>query len=134
MTPAALAATHALCFSTPRPWTEAEFADLLDSPHVTLLGDTRAFLLVRTVLDESEILTLATHPEHRRKGLAAALLDAFHAGRTGRVFLEVATNNQAAQALYAQAGYTPQGQRVGYYRTPDGQKINALILAKTLSD
>ena len=32
MTPADLAALHARCFTTPRPWGEAEFVDFLADP------------------------------------------------------------------------------------------------------
>ena len=34
MTPAEMAALHARSFTTPRPWSEAEIADLLASPLV----------------------------------------------------------------------------------------------------
>lgn len=130
MNVADLAATHALSFTTPRPWSASEFADLLASPHVHLLGGPTAFLVVRTVLDESEILTLATHPDHRRKGHAQRLLDQLHQRITGRIFLEVAANNQAAQSLYTNAGYRDEASRKGYYRTPDNLKIDALIMVR----
>ncbi|MEL7213915.1 MAG: GNAT family N-acetyltransferase [Pseudomonadota bacterium] len=130
MTPNDLATTHALCFTTPRPWSEAEFTDLLNSPHVRLLGDTNAFLMARCVLDETEILTLATHPDHQRQGHALRLLEALHTSQPGRVFLEVAENNQAAQMLYQRAGYRTEGRRKGYYRTPDGTALDALIMVR----
>ncbi|WP_224825348.1 GNAT family N-acetyltransferase [Cognatishimia sp. MH4019] len=130
MTAADLAATHALSFTTPRPWSAVEFTDLLASPHIHLLGDPTAFLMVRTVLDETEILTLATHPDHRRKGHAQRLLDQLHENQTGRIFLEVAADNQPAKALYTHAGYRAEAHRKDYYRTPDGTKIDALIMVR----
>lgn len=134
MTPADLAKTHALCFATPRAWTAAEFTDLLATPTITLWGDERAFLLTRTVLDETEILTLATHPDQQRHGHARALLEQLHAQRRGRVFLEVAADNLPAQRLYQSLGYTAAGQRKNYYRCPDGTRLDARIMAKTLPD
>lgn len=125
-----LAATHARSFTTPRPWSTAEFTDLLAAPHVHLLGDKTAFLILRTVLDETEILTLATHPDHRRKGHANRLLGQLHNSQTGRIFLEVAADNQAAKNLYTHAGYRVAGRRKGYYRTPDGTKIDALLMVR----
>lgn len=130
MTPDSLAEVHERCFTTPRPWKAAEFEALLASPHVSLLGDRRAFLLLRTVLDESEILTLATDPDHQRKGYASALLRSLHQQESGRIFLEVAADNLAAQALYENAGYTCEGVRRGYYRQPDGQRVDALLMAR----
>ncbi|HVX85204.1 MAG TPA: GNAT family N-acetyltransferase [Phycisphaerae bacterium] len=61
------------------------------------------------LLDELFIL-----PPHRRQGLAkAALQHALTAARTHAchaLHLEVAHANAAAQALYAQAGYTTEGR------------------------
>jgi ribosomal-protein-alanine N-acetyltransferase len=45
-----------------------------------------------------------------------------------RMFLEVATNNVAASALYARAGYAEVGRRARYYA--DG--ADALVLARSL--
>lgn len=133
MSAADLAQTHALCFETPRPWSEAEFTELLASPHVTLFGDARAFLLSRRILDETEILTLATHPDHRRQGHAHRLLQELHNTSDGRIFLEVARTNHAARALYEQAGYGRDGIRKGYYRTPEGDRVDALIMSTALA-
>ena len=78
MTPEALARLHALCFDeAPRPWTEAEFVELLAQPGVTLTtdaGENRGFLLGRCAAAEAEILTLCTHPGHRKQGLALSLI------------------------------------------------------------
>ena len=134
MTSADLAATHALSFTTPRPWSAHEFAALIDTAHTRLFGDATAFLLARTILDETEILTLATHPAHRRKGHAQRLLNQLHQINTGRVFLEVAADNTAAQTLYKNAGYAVEGRRKHYYRHPDGARVDAVLMARTLTN
>lgn len=131
--PVALARTHAAAFAGgERAWTATEFADLLGQPGILLTGDTRAFVLGRVILDEAEILTVATDPVHRRKGLARlALLDFLSAARMAgaiRVFLEVDEANTAARALYAQAGFRPCGRRRGYYRHAEGPATDALLL------
>ena len=77
MTPDALARLHATAFEQDRPWSPEEFASLLTQPGTLLLGDERAFILGRVILDEAEVLTLATHPDHRRRGLATTLLARF---------------------------------------------------------
>ncbi|WP_210527993.1 GNAT family N-acetyltransferase [Rubellimicrobium arenae] len=136
MTPAALARLHAAAFSEDRPWTEAEFAALLDLPGTLLLGDGRAFLLGRVVLDEAEVLTIATDPAHRRQGLASAILATFESDAAARgarqAFLEVAEDNLPARALYDGRGYGRIGRRPAYYARRTGPAVAALVLARPL--
>lgn len=136
MTPAALATLHAQAITTPRPWSEAEFAALLALPGTLLLTQAGGFVLGRVVLDEAELLTIVTAPAQRRQGIGAALMAAFHRRAAAQgavtVFLEVAAGNAPAQALYARSGYALRGRRRGYYRHPDGQAEDALILGRAL--
>jgi ribosomal-protein-alanine N-acetyltransferase len=136
MTPAALARLHAAAFDRERPWSATEFAALLDGPGIFLLGDDRAALLARVTLDEAEILTLATDPAQRRRGRAAALLDAFHAGAAARgatrAFLEVAEDNAPARFLYEGRGYRTVGRRPAYYPRDNAPAAAALVLARDL--
>lgn len=131
-----LAAVHAAAYRLDRPWTAAEFRGLTDSPHVLALGDARAFILVRIIADEAEVLTIATHPDHRRKGLARDLLARFHAEARARgamsAFLDVAADNAPAIALYLGAGYAQTGQRRAYYPRQDAPAADALLLRRAL--
>lgn len=137
MTADEMARLHAGAFTDQaRAWSVCEFAALCDSPHVFQVGDARCFGLGRSVADEAELLTLATDPAHRRKGLARQCLAAFekvaqHRGAAA-CLLEVAADNQAALGLYREAGYAEAGRRPGYYRTAQGIRIDALLLRKTL--
>ncbi|MDO5605718.1 MAG: GNAT family N-acetyltransferase [Paracoccus sp. (in: a-proteobacteria)] len=128
MTPDDLARLHSACFSIPRPWTADEFAALISDPRNFLLCADQGFLLGRAVLDEAELLTLAVAPAARRRGIGADLLARFRtiaAGRgAGTAFLEVASDNTAARALYQRGGWVQAGRRAGYY----GPGIDALIL------
>ena len=139
MSPEALAALHADAFTVPPPWGAASFAALLASPQVFLVADPqgRAFALGRVILDEAELLTLATDPVHRQQGCARACLAAFDAEARLRgattAFLEVAEDNVAARALYAATGWQPAGRRPGYYAAPQGGRIAALILSKSFA-
>lgn len=136
MSPEDLARLHAAAMAPERPWSASEFASLLGSPGAMLLGDGRAFLIGRVAADEAEVLTLATHPGHRRQGLAAALLDRFHAEALGRgaatAFLEVAEDNAPARSLYAGAGYAEAGRRPRYYARAGRPAVAALILGRPL--
>ena len=60
------------------------------------------------------------HDEARRRGAT-------------RAFLEVATDNAPARALYDAAGYRPAGLRRGYYPRPRGRACDALILTRELT-
>lgn len=132
MRPAALAALHARCFTMPRPWSEAEFAELLESPHAFLVTAPGGFLLGRVIAGEAELLTVAVAPESRRRGTGRALLQGFAEAARARAadtaFLEVAEDNAPARALYRAAGWAEAGRRRGYYHAPDGRAVDALIL------
>lgn len=133
MTPAQMAEIDAAAFVTQRPWTEDEFHDLLTAPHVFAVHPTdRCFALGRVIAGEAELLTIATHPEAQRQGLALACLNDFlktcHDAGATRVFLEVDSLNKAAIALYHAVGFAESGRRKGYYRHPDGSRSDALIM------
>lgn len=137
MTPAAAARLYARAFPESRPWSESELATLVAGPQVILCGDASAMVIARVVLDEAEILTLATDPDQRRQGLARAVLhsceDQLRARHVQSVFLEVAADNMAAQALYKGFGYSLAGERRNYYRRKDGTTTAALMLRKALA-
>lgn len=129
-----LADLHVAAFDT--PWPVKAFADLLGQAGVFLEGEADGFVLIRTVADEAEILTLAVRPAARRKGLGARLLRAATAraaaiGAT-RMFLEVAEDNAAARALYGGLGFEAAGRRPRYYPRADGLAVDALLLVLNL--
>ncbi|MCA0871031.1 ribosomal protein S18-alanine N-acetyltransferase [Seohaeicola saemankumensis] len=136
MTADQMAALHAAAFTQSRPWSAAEFAALLDSPHCFATGDARAFALVRVIADEAELLTIATHPEHQRQGLARSCMADWMQQAASRgaayAFLEVAADNIGARALYERCGFATSGQRRGYYARPDGPAVDAIIMSRAL--
>jgi ribosomal-protein-alanine N-acetyltransferase len=93
-----------------------------------------AFLVAREAAGECEILNLAVHPDHRRRGVAAALLDhgMNHAQSQGvtRGFLEVRRSNTTAIHFYRSRNFWPTGIRPCYYSHP---KEDAILLSRTLS-
>jgi [ribosomal protein S18]-alanine N-acetyltransferase len=127
-----IAAIHAASFA--RPWTVAEFRALLGQRGVfaLLAGEpASAFILCRGAGEEAEILTLATAPASRRRGLGRMLVAAARAEAAGAgaraLFLEVAEDNAGALALYRSAGFGQAGVRRGYYARPSGS-VDALVL------
>ncbi|MCF8505330.1 MAG: GNAT family N-acetyltransferase [Caulobacter sp.] len=127
-----LAVLHASAF--PRPWDEAAFEALLITFNVFgLVLDGQGFILCRAVADEAEILTLAVTPMVRRNGVGRTLVEAAAATAAARgadsLFLEVASDNAAALALYAATAFEPSGLRRGYYA--DG--ADAVVMRRTLN-
>jgi ribosomal-protein-alanine N-acetyltransferase len=135
----ALATVHAAAFDS--PWPPEAFADLLASPGVFALAVIDkapvGLILMRAIAGEAEVLTLAVSPAHRRRGAGAALLqaglDLAAAAGAETAFLEVASDNAAAVALYVSAGFAPVGRRAGYYDRPSGPAVDALVLRRALN-
>lgn len=124
--------------SGPR-WQETEIARLLDTPGTALFTDRGAsagFLLLRMAGDEAEVIDLGVLAARRRLGIGQTLLSAGEAwlqeNGIRRLLLEVDIANAPARALYARAGFAEAGRRRNYYRTPNGGRSDALILAKAL--
>lgn len=125
-----MARIHAAAFDA--PWDEAAFNSLLDSPGVVSIGDERGFILIRTIVDEAEILTVAVLPAFRRQGLGRILVEQAVVGACAqgarRMFLEVAQGNRAALALYEASGFVTTGVRKAYYGRPDGTREDARVM------
>ncbi len=119
----ALAALHAACFGAVA-WGVREMAEMLSTPGTQLWiagpeTAPSAMLVVRTDGESADILTLATHPQHRRLGLAAQLLrqaaEALREAGNRRIVLEVSAENIAARALYDRLDYREVALRKAYY-------------------
>ena len=122
-------------------WTHNQTLGLLAMPGVWLTmahmgADPVGFALSRLVLDEAELLLLATVPRFRRRGVAAALLrsvveDARMQG-AATLHLEVRSGNDAIK-LYRNEGFAQVGERRQYYRGSAGQAFDALTYRRDLS-
>ena len=129
-----MAEIHAASFD--KGWDALEMSAHTAKDICLGLGDPlSAFIICSKVEDESEILTIATHPDQRQRGLGRTLLDCMlqHLTEQGvkSLFLEVAEDNLAAQALYRRAGFSPIGRRPAYYRRSQG-RVAALTFALKL--
>ena len=116
----ALAALHKVAFAED-PWDAASFAALLGQKGVLALIDERGgFLLLRTVLDEAEILTIGVTARRQGIGLGLMREGIAHVAGHGvvKIHLEVAAGNVAAIRLYERVGFVQTGRRKAYY--PDG--------------
>jgi ribosomal-protein-alanine N-acetyltransferase len=123
-------------------WPPAELEALLTGPGgmglvIEKEGAVAGFLLLRVMLDEAEILTIAVDPDLRRSGVGLALVEASAAlaaaAGAERLFLEVAVDNDAAIALYRRAGFEKAGLRARYYRRVGREPVDALVLRRSLN-
>ena len=133
---APIAAMEKLCFSD--PWSENSIAYELTSRLSYWLvavedGQVLGYIGSQSVLGESDMMNVAVHPDHRRKGIAEALVEALSRDLKERgnvcLTLEVRDSNTPAIALYEKLSFTQVGLRKNYYRNP---KEDALILRKSL--
>lgn len=69
------------------------------------------------VLDEIHLLSVATHPEHRREHIASQLFEQMLglSPHYKTVQLEVRESNTAAQSFYRKLGFEVVGRRPRYY-------------------
>lgn len=131
MTPQQLAVIHRAAFTRERPWSVEAFENQLRNPHCQVISAQAGFALVQTVADETELLTLAVHPDHQRQGIARKLVQDWlkrQAATAQRAFLDVASDNAPALSLYRQLGFETCGQRSAYYARQDGTKADAIVM------
>ena len=121
----AVAAMEAASFST--PWTEDSIRSELDNPWAIWLVATDGDMLVGYLgvqygPDGGDIMTIATEPACRGRGIAKAMI-----GRMVQLLmeknlqwltLEVRPSNAPALALYEALGFRQVGRRKNYYRSP----------------
>jgi ribosomal-protein-alanine N-acetyltransferase len=133
----ALAALERRVFTD--PWTIGQLGAAMDWPGAIALvaedaGEIVGYVLGRLIVDEAEILSIATIVERRREGIGRRLLGAVMAAMIERgahaVWLEVRMSNGAAREMYQSAGFAPAGVRRDYYRLPTE---DALVLRREVT-
>lgn len=127
---------ESLCFS--RPWS-ADALRLLtgEMGYGAAAVDENGMLLgyggMLIAPDEGQITNIAVHPDHRRRGIGKALLEALteecKRRKLGQMSLEVRASNQAAIELYLKQDFRVMGRRKGFYRHPPE---DALVMIKEL--
>ncbi len=130
-----VAAIEKLCFS--QPWSEQSLEMTASGEYGCGMvcleeGCVVAYACMVSVLDEGQIVNVATHPDHRRRGYADAVLSALLALARERgivtMTLEVRESNYGAQALYRSHGFEAVGKRRDFYSHP---REDAIIMLRT---
>lgn len=129
-----IAKLEELCFND--PWSENSIASELDnklSHWLVAVEDDNVVGYVgsQTVLGETDMMNIATHPDYRKQGIATRLIlglvDALEKRGSHSLMLEVRASNETAISIYRKLGFSEVGRRKNYYRNP---KEDALILRK----
>jgi len=112
------------------PWSREMFLGEITHPHSKCFllceakgNETEApvgFICFRTIGDESELLNICIHPQHRQKGLGGGLMSFFIAwGQQQGVkkyYLEVDPRNRPALLLYRSFDFHQVGTRKNFYQ------------------
>lgn len=131
-----IAELEKLCFSD--PWSEksieTELSCRLSLWLVALEADrVVGYVGSQTVIDETDMMNIAVHPDYHRRGIAEELINALICALREKgshaLTLEVRASNAPAITLYEKLGFVQIGRRPNYYRNP---KEDALILRRTL--
>ena len=119
-----VAELEAVCFAD--PWSEKALQLLVDDGAygaVCLVnGRVVAYGGVLWAPFEGQITNIATHPDARRQGMGAAILEHLIGEAKARcceqLSLEARVSNLPAIALYERYGFVKMGLRRGFYKHP----------------
>ena len=129
-----VAALEKICFRD--PWSEKSIAyELTNQLSHWIVAEEDGVVLgyvgSQSVIDEADMMNVAVHPDHRRRGIARELVVRLEAALREKgvhsLTLEVRASNEPAKALYETLSFAQAGRRPNYYRNP---KEDALILRK----
>ena len=126
------------CFSM--PWSiesiEGEINNPLAKYIVARDEDSNlvvGFVGIWIVVGEGSITNIAVHPDYRKQGIGAKLLESLINLCThldcSLINLEVRASNYPAQNLYEKYGFVVDGLRKGYY---EDNKEDAILMTKYL--
>ena len=120
------------------PWSRSMFASELAKTSSLCLGafdsvtgELLGHLIISRYVDAWHVMNVAVSPDHRRRGIATALLERLFAvtsrdGTRGYT-LEVRVSNTDAIKLYERLGFQRRGIRRGYYTD---NREDALVMWK----
>ncbi|MBQ3099789.1 MAG: ribosomal protein S18-alanine N-acetyltransferase [Clostridia bacterium] len=120
-----IAELEELCFSDPysKKTLETSVDSQRDVSFVCICADKAVgYAEFGDFIDTLSVNRIATHPDHRKKGIARSLLnkavETAKCKNIGELSLEVRASNSAARSLYESFGFSLIGKRPNYYRNP----------------
>jgi ribosomal-protein-alanine N-acetyltransferase len=125
--------------SSVSPWSKKMFVEELRNPvaYCFVMKDGGlpehqivGFICFRNIRDESELLNIAVHPQHRQLGIGKNLMqfyiDYCKPMQIKSYYLEVNASNSTAIHLYKLFSFQPMGMRKRFYQG----KFDALLMIK----
>ena len=113
--------------SETNPWSRPMFESELGRSDgrfwvLEITGKILGFAIFRVMDDEAELLSIALHPDCRRRGwgrqiLEETMVDLRQVG-VEQLWLEVRSGNLPARKLYETSGFVEDGRRPNYYENP----------------
>jgi ribosomal-protein-alanine N-acetyltransferase len=109
------------------PWTESLFYNEIQNPRslsrvARKCGKVIGYICANRIMDEGHILNLAVHPNHRKLGIATALVEdmiaLLRADECRFLFLEARASNDGAKRVYEKMNFAFLGIRKNYYVSP----------------
>ncbi|MCS7215649.1 MAG: ribosomal protein S18-alanine N-acetyltransferase [Thermodesulfovibrio sp.] len=108
------------------PWSLEAFKSEIFNPNSILRiaeldGEIAGYIVLRKIIDQSELLSIAVKPGLRRKGIATELIKNVLNEIKSSIkccFLEVRVSNFEAISLYEKIGFKKVGKRKNYYLLP----------------
>jgi len=126
--------------SQPEPWSEELFREEMHRPYSKILvariperfDSPLGYICFWEIADEIQVLDIAVHRAHRRRGIGRALLrwTLHHGLESGAriAVLEVRISNLGAQKFYKSFGFRAVGERPNYYALNETAVIMELQL------
>jgi ribosomal-protein-alanine N-acetyltransferase len=127
--------------SSQTPWSRNGFVEEIQNPFAhcfVMKGGNGSgqrvigFICFRNVIEESELLDIAVHPDYRRRGIGKKLMQFYIDFSRQRgihtFYLEVNASNQSAIQLYQAFTYEFSGVRKKFYQG----KSDALLMKKRI--
>ena len=120
------------------PWSESSLNMFFESESALYAicledGELASYCTMLLVLDEVQIINVATAEKYKRQGYAEEVINLMleEAKRRdfGSISLEVRESNAPAIALYEKFGFFVAGKRKDFYTDP---RENALVMIKNL--
>jgi ribosomal-protein-alanine N-acetyltransferase len=125
--------------SSLNPWSKNMFLKEMKNPFTYCLiikmkgilkHQVMGFICFRNIGEESELLNICVHPQHRQMGIGRKLMQ-FYIGfcrkkKIKTFYLEVNASNHSAIRLYQHFSYQSVGMRKKFYQG----KFDALLMVK----
>lgn len=122
--------------ATPYSWTAKNLTDSFEASAdcrlIEYQGESMGYCVVRTVLDEAELLNMVIFRPFQSQGYGAEVIQKLKLELTESgvktLFLEVRVSNVIAQALYEKMGFEVLSTRRNYYHIRGRETEDAIVM------